>query len=68
MEQTKSETNDGNSFEERFELLSKKNQQQNEKSGKLSETMDHRFKVMMKALENLAQDKRKYREKEHVAL
>ena len=29
--------------------------------------MDQRFTVMMQALENLTQDKRKYREGEHVA-
>ena len=29
--------------------------------------MDQRFTVMMYALENLAQDKHKYREEEHVA-
>ena len=34
---------------------------------KLSETMDQRFTVMMQALENLTQEKRKYREGEHVA-
>ena len=31
MEQNNSQTNDGNSLEERFELLSQKNQQQNER-------------------------------------
>ena len=67
MEQNNSQTNDGNSFEERFELLSRQNQQQNERSEKLLETMDQRFTVMMQALENPTQDKRKYREGEHVA-
>ena len=67
MEQNNSQTNDGNSLEERFELLSRQNQQQNERFEKLLETMDQRFTVMMQALENLTQEKRKYREGEHVA-
>ena len=56
-----SQTNDGNSSEERFEQLSRQNQQQNKRSDKLSETMDQNFTVMMEALKNLTQDKRKYR-------
>ena len=67
MEQNNNQTNDGNSFEERFELLSQQNQQQNERFEKLSEAMDQRFTVMMKVLKNLTQDKRKYKEGEHVA-
>ena len=67
MEQNNSQTNDGNSLEERFELLSRQNQQQNERFEKLSQNMDQRFIVMMQALENLSQDKRKYREREHAA-
>ena len=35
MEQNNSQTNDGNSLEERFEQLSRQNQQQNEKFEKL---------------------------------
>ena len=62
-----SQTNDGNSLEERFEQLSRQNQQHNERFEKLSENMDQRFTVMMEALENLTQDKRKYRKGEHVA-
>ena len=67
MEQNNSQTNDGNSLEERFELLSRQNQQQNERFEKLSETMDQRFTVMMQALENLTQEKCKHIEGEHVA-
>ena len=67
MEQNNSQTNDGSSLEERFELLSRQNQQQNERFEKFSETMDQRFTVMMKAPESLTQDKHKYREGEHVA-
>ena len=67
MEQNNSQTNNGNSFEWKFELLDRQNQQQNESFEKLSETMDQRFTVMMQALENLTQEKRKYREGEHVA-
>ena len=54
-------------MEERFDLLDRQNQQQSESFEKLSETMDQRFTVMMQALENLTQEKRKYREGEHVA-
>ena len=61
-----SQTNDGNSLEERFEQLSRQNQQQNERFVKLSKTMDQRFMVMMEALKNLTQDKSKYREGEHI--
>ena len=57
----------GNSLEERFEQLSRQNQQHNERFEKLSETMDQRFTVMMKELKNLTQEKRKYREREDVA-
>ena len=60
MEQNNSQTNDGNSLEERFELLSRQNQQQNERFEKLLETMDQRFTVMMQALENLTQEKHKH--------
>ena len=67
MEQNNSQTNNGNSFDWKFELLDRQNQQQNESFEKLSETMDQRFTVMMQALENLTQEKRKYREGEHVA-
>ena len=67
MEQNNSQTNDGNSLEERLEQLNRQNQQQNEKFEKLSKTMDQRFTVMMEALKNLTQDKRKYRAGEHVA-
>ena len=67
MEQDNSQTNDGKSLEERFEQLSRQNQQQNERFEKLLETMDQRFTVMMEALKNLTQDKRKYREGKHVA-
>ena len=67
MEQNNSQTNDGNSLEERIEQLSRQNQQQNKRFGKLSETMDQRFTVMMEALKNLLQDKRKYREGEPIA-
>ena len=55
MEQNNSQTNDGNSLEERSELLSRQNQQQNERFEKLSVTMDKRFTVIMQALENLTQ-------------
>ena len=67
MEQDNSQNNDGKSLEERFEQLSRQNQQQNERFENLSETMDQRFTVMMEALKNLTQDKRKYREGKHVA-
>ena len=67
MERDNSQTNDGKSLEERFEQLSRQNQQQNERFENLSETMDQRFTVMMEALKNLTQDKRKYREGKHVA-
>ena len=67
MEQTNRQTNDGNSLEERFELPSRQKQKQNERTEKLSETMDHRLTVIMQELENLAQDKPKFREKEHIA-
>ena len=67
MEQDNSQTNDGKSLEERFEQLSRQNQQQNERFEKLLETMDQRFTVMMEALKNLTQDKRKYWEGKHVA-
>ena len=40
MELNNSHNNDGNSLEERFEQLSRQNQQQNERFEKLSETMD----------------------------
>ena len=60
MEQNNSQANDGNSLEERFELLSRQNQLQNERFEKLSETMNQRFTVMMQALDNLTQDKRNY--------
>ena len=40
MELNNSQTNDGNSLEERFEQLSRQNQQHNERFEKLSETMD----------------------------
>ena len=50
MELNNSQTNDGKSLEERFEQLSRQNQQQNERFEKLSETMDQRFTVMMEAL------------------
>ena len=66
MELNNSQTNDGKSLEERFEQLSRRNQQQNERFEKLSETMDQRFTVMMEGLKNLTQDKHKYREEEHV--
>ena len=56
MELNNSQTNDGNSLEERFEQLSRQNQQQNERFEKLSETMDQRFTVMMEALKNLTRD------------
>ena len=61
MEQNNSQTNDGNSLEERLEQLNRQNQQQNEKFEKLSKTIDQRFTVMMEALKNLTQDKHKYR-------
>ena len=61
MEQNNSQTNDGNSLEERFEQLSRQNQQQNEKFEKLSKTMDQRCTVMLETIKNLTQDKRKYR-------
>ena len=67
MELNNSQTNDGKSLEERFEQLSRRNQQQNERFEKLSETMDQRFTVMMEALKNLTQDKRKCREGKHIA-
>ena len=67
MERDNSQTNDGKSLEERFEQLSRQNQQQNERFENISETMDQRFTVMMEALKNLTQDKRKYREGKHVA-
>ena len=67
MELNNSQTNDGKSLEERFEQLSRRNQQQNERFEKLLETMDQRFTVMMEALKNLTQDKRKYREGKHIA-
>ena len=53
MEQNNSETQDDNNLEERFEQLSRQNQQQNERF----ETMDQRFTVMMEAMKNLSQDK-----------
>ena len=56
MELNDSQTNDGNILEERFEQLSRQNQQQNEMFEKLSETMDQRFTVMMEALKNLTRD------------
>ena len=65
MELNNSQNNDDNSVEERFEQLSRQNQQQNERFEKLSETMDQRFTVMMEALKYLT-DKDKYREGEHV--
>ena len=68
MEQNNSQINDGNSLEERIEQLSRQNQQQNKRFGKLSETMDQRFTVMMEALKNLTQDKRKYRAGEAIAV
>ena len=67
MELNNSQTNDDNSLEERFEELSRQNQQHNERFEKLSETVDQRFTVMMEALKNLTQDKSKYREGEDVA-
>ena len=67
MEQNNSQTNDSNSLEEKFEELSRQNQQQNERFEKLLETMDQMFTVMMEALKNLTQDKHKCREGEHVA-
>ena len=57
MELNNSHNNDGNSLEERFEQLSRQNQQQNERFEKVSETMDQRFTVMMEALKTLTQDK-----------
>ena len=63
MEQNNSETQDDNNLEERFEQLSRQNQQQNERF----ETMDQRFTVMMEAMKNLSQDKCEYREGEHIA-
>ena len=68
MELNNSQTNDGSSLEERFEQLSQQNQQQHERFEKLLETMDQRFTVMMEALKNLTQDKRKYREGEPAAV
>ena len=50
MELNNSQTNDGNSLEERFEQLIRQNQQQNESFDKLLETMDQRFTIMMGAL------------------
>ena len=67
MKQNNNQNNDGNSLEERFEQLSRQNQQQYERFEKLSENMDQRFTVMKEALKYLTQDKRKYREGEHVA-
>ena len=67
MEQTNSQTNDGNNLEERFELLSRQNQQLHEGLANLSKTIDEIFTVMMQVLKNLAEDKRRYREEEHVA-
>ena len=67
MKQNNNQSNDGNSLEERFEQLSRQNQQQYERLEKLSENMDQRFTVMKEALKYLTQDKRKYREGEHVA-
>ena len=67
MDLNNSRISDDNSLKERFEQLSRQSQQQNERFGKLSETMDQRFAVMMEALKNLTQDKRKYREGEHLA-
>ena len=67
MKQNNNQDNDGNSLEERFEQLSRQNQQQYERLEKLSENMDQRFTVMKEALKYLTQDKRKYREGEHVA-
>ena len=67
MELNNSQTNDDNSLEEIFEELSRQNQQHNERFEKLSETVDQRLTVMMEALENLTQDKSKYREGEDVA-
>ena len=61
MDLKNSRISDDNSLKERFEQLSRQSQQQNERFGKLSET------VMMEALENLTQDKHKYREGEHLA-
>ena len=63
MEQNNSETQDDNNLEERFEQLSRQNQQQNERF----ETMDQRFTVMMDTMKNLSQDKCEYREGEHIA-
>ena len=57
MDLNNSQTIDGNSLEERFEQLSRQNQQQNERFQKVSETMDQRFTVMMEALKTLTQDK-----------
>ena len=56
MEQNNSQTNDGNSLEERSQQLSRQNQQQNKRFENLSETMEQRFTVMMQALKNLTQD------------
>ena len=67
MKQNNNQDNDGNSLEERFEQLSRQNQQQYERLERLSENMDQRFTVMKEALKYLTQDKRKYREGEHVA-
>ena len=67
MKQNNNQDNDGNSLEERFEQLSRQNQQQYERLEKLSENMDQRFTVMKEALKYLTQDKRKYREGEHFA-
>ena len=58
MELNNSQNNDGNSLEERFEQLSRQNQQHNERFEKLSDTMDQRFTLMTEALKNLTQDKR----------
>ena len=57
MDLNNSQTIDGNSLEERFEQVSRQNQQQNERFEKVSETMDQRFTVMMEALKTLTQDK-----------
>ena len=67
MEQNNSQINDGNSLEERFELLSRQDQLQNESFEKLSETMNQRFTVIIQALDNLTQDKHNYIKGDHVA-
>ena len=53
MEQNNSRANDGNILEEKIKILSRQNQQQNERFEKLLETMDQRFTVLMQTLENL---------------